>query len=497
MENLDKYFGNDLNQELDVSIVSVTMNRHTNLICAIHTWFELPVKEIIIIDWCSNIKFESIIPTYLKYNPNYKKIKIFRVEGYDRWVLTWAFNLGISLASSEYILKLDADILVDKYFFNINPITDNLFYRGKHEITRTYYLDGQLFIKKEYIEKIGYYNEKIITYGCDDYDLYKRLDKIGLKYNLIQGISHTHQEQFTRNENQDIDNLKIEIEKNKNLSDNNIFEAFNPLRYERKNNLFLFKDTNTGIENKKEYVFNGERFIVLKLFGNIRKRIQTLITTSCFAKEHNYKMYVIWNNEDCYNNSDFFDFFNYEKINFSFISNDYMLKTNFDYKKTLKSEHKFFDTKYNKIYIEGSESICILLRIFLPNHYSYYKNLKLSDKLQNIKRYIENNIINKYKYNIFYLEDDHKNSIDNIIKLLNQTIHKNIIICDNYDDYCYYDQKLNILCKDKYTFINTNDSIPLYTVINFYLFENAINIYGGNYLNLVDCNFGKNIINIY
>ena len=95
------------------------------------------------------------------------------------------------------------------------------------------------------------------------------------------------------------------------------------------------------------------------------------------------------------------------------------------------------------------------------------------------------------------MEDDHKNSIDNIIKLLNQTIHKNIIICDNYDDYCYYDQKLNILCKDKYTFINTNDSIPLYTVINFYLFENAINIYGGNYLNLVDCNFGKNIINMY
>ena len=80
MENLDKYFGNDLNQELDVSIVSVTMNRHTNLICAIHTWFELPVKEIIIIDWCSNIKFESIIPTYLKYNPNYKKLRFLELK---------------------------------------------------------------------------------------------------------------------------------------------------------------------------------------------------------------------------------------------------------------------------------------------------------------------------------------------------------------------------------------------------------------------------------
>jgi glycosyltransferase involved in cell wall biosynthesis len=133
----------------DVSIVSVTMNRHDNLISSLHTWLELPIKEIIIIDWCSDNKIEEFIPTYLKLNKNYKIIKFYYVEGFNTWVLTWAFNLGFNLATSEYILKIDADIIIDNNFFNLNIIPDNklIFFRGCWQQSNEMYINGQFFIK--------------------------------------------------------------------------------------------------------------------------------------------------------------------------------------------------------------------------------------------------------------------------------------------------------------------------------------------------------------
>lgn len=103
--------GINMVEDNDVSLISVSMNRHTSLIASLHLWIFLPVKEIVLIDWCSHTKLSLIIPSYLKDHEEFKKVRIFRVSGtlYPDRAPDKAYNLGINLSSSSYILKANDD----------------------------------------------------------------------------------------------------------------------------------------------------------------------------------------------------------------------------------------------------------------------------------------------------------------------------------------------------------------------------------------------------
>ena len=159
-----------------ISIVSCSMNRNANLAVALQSWLQLPVDEIVIVDWSSDEPVKNAISDL-----DDERITIVRVENEPAWVLTYAFNVGLRFASYSKIYKLDADIEVTPDFVERNSFTSQEFVRGNYEVALENDASDQIFINgsfganKSDLEAIGFYNELITTYGWDDSDLYERL----------------------------------------------------------------------------------------------------------------------------------------------------------------------------------------------------------------------------------------------------------------------------------------------------------------------------------
>lgn len=184
------------------SIVTACMNRNSNLKKAIPSWLDLPVDEIIIVDWSSD---EPVKETLKDIND--KRIKIIRVEKEKKWVLTYAFNVGLRFARYKSVIKLDADIQVSSDFLSKNRETSKTLVRGnwkaavdedKHDQK---FVNGSFIAPKEALKKVGYYNEFIRSYGWDDSDIYNRLVTQGglvSKYIDSSTILHLEQKQDER-----------------------------------------------------------------------------------------------------------------------------------------------------------------------------------------------------------------------------------------------------------------------------------------------------------
>lgn len=180
-----------------VSIVSCCMNRNDNLKKAVKTWTALNVDEIIIVDWSSTT---PVADTLSELNDS--RIKIVRVEGEEKWILTNAFNVGLRFARYSKIYKFDADIEVGVDFVNANYFNDTEYVRGNWATAVESGREDQKFVNgsfgapKEALKSIGYYNENIQTYGWDDSDIYQRLSlSANLKAKFVEQDSMLHLEQ--------------------------------------------------------------------------------------------------------------------------------------------------------------------------------------------------------------------------------------------------------------------------------------------------------------
>ena len=174
------------------SILTCCMNRNKNLKIALSTWLACPsVDEIVIVDWSSDEKVEDIIPEYT----NGKKIKIIRAEGQERWVLSWAFNLGSKFISNDTMAKIDADVLITPDFLTSHLSNNTDFYHGSWRVARTdneLHLNGQLLCKTKDFHEVNGYHEEITSYGWDDDDLYGRLIQKGLEEKYIDNNKIHH-----------------------------------------------------------------------------------------------------------------------------------------------------------------------------------------------------------------------------------------------------------------------------------------------------------------
>ena len=217
-----------------ISIVTACMNREENLLKVLPTWLKTEVSEIIIVDWSSDL------PLINKFrNIDDKRIKIIRIENEKKWILTHAFNVGLKFASYKTVFKLDSDIEIKDNFFTLNEFKDGEFIRGFWKlavdagITNQKFVNGTFAAKKNDLRQIGYYDERILTYGWDDSDIYYRLTlDHGLLGRLIEpnSIYHVDQLEAQRTAKQEINTnlflgqyLSTEYEgaKNKYLTINN------------------------------------------------------------------------------------------------------------------------------------------------------------------------------------------------------------------------------------------------------------------------------------
>jgi glycosyltransferase involved in cell wall biosynthesis len=174
-----------------VSLVTCARNRSENLVRALPSWLACPeILEIIIVDWTSDIP----VADYLKDNGiDDPKIKIVRVEGEDRWILSYAFNIGFQVARFDKIIKVDADIVLSKEFFQNVELSDSTYIAGDWRLAEKgqEFINGFFYVSRKNLLAINGFNEQITTYGWDDDDLYTRLSESGLKRISISS-EHIH-----------------------------------------------------------------------------------------------------------------------------------------------------------------------------------------------------------------------------------------------------------------------------------------------------------------
>lgn len=170
-----------------VTAVCAVKNREHVLQFSIPTWLKQHdyINEIIVVDWSSDHHIQV----------QNKKVQVIRVDREQYFNLGKAYNLAVTHATNEIILKLDADYVFNPYanYFEQNKLVPGSFITGDHRIGPTHdhhgfirNLNGFLHCYKSDFDAVGGYNENFVGYGYDDDDLYKRLRDYGLEHTRIQ-----------------------------------------------------------------------------------------------------------------------------------------------------------------------------------------------------------------------------------------------------------------------------------------------------------------------
>jgi hypothetical protein len=248
---------------MNVSVICACKNRYDALRVSLNSWLAFDeIKEIIIVDWSSDEPINHL--TKLD-----KRIKIIRVENEKYFNQPQPLNLAASLATGDYILKLDCDYIINPYFpfFESYLIDNNSFlcgqdsYECKHEYwdenlgayavnfygmdvgelmkyAHSYspyfkFLTGLCFVTRENYWKVGGYDERMGKYyAFEDDQMTKRLTMMGLECKKLEQnhtlihIPHPDKKRYENFEGygEDSDDNNIENVKRK-ISDPNTSDA--------------------------------------------------------------------------------------------------------------------------------------------------------------------------------------------------------------------------------------------------------------------------------
>ena len=271
---------------MTISLICACKNRNEALKISLTSWLlKKEITEIIIVDWSSDESLAAL--TKLD-----KRIKVISVPNQKYFNQPQPLNLAASIATGDYILKVDCDYIFNPYhnFFETYQIDENSFISGNHSMTKNYeyfdgeqyvidrsnmtmeeikeylnannpifkYLVGLLFVSRHNFIKIGGYNENLGKYyAYEDEEIFHRLSVLGLtekKLNFNYDILHIPHPDKKRTEN---------------------FEGYNPLHI---NELMHNMEGNTEDEKR----WNSEYALSLKHIEENKKNIP--LTDNYYAK---------------------------------------------------------------------------------------------------------------------------------------------------------------------------------------------------------------------
>jgi hypothetical protein len=180
-----------------ISLVTACMNRDGHLRQTLPQWLALPgVAEVVIVDWSNRTPLRDL---HLVDS----RVRVVRAEGEARWILSYAYNLGLSQAQHDTILKCDADCVPTAAVTSLIP-TEKAFYAGYWKTGAACgkpSVNGQCLFSRKQFEQVNGYSEVIRMYGRDDEDFYDRLIKAGygrreIPPSELSFIEHTQQERL-------------------------------------------------------------------------------------------------------------------------------------------------------------------------------------------------------------------------------------------------------------------------------------------------------------
>jgi len=165
------------------------MNRNDHLAQTIQQWLHRDwVEQVVVVDWSSSIPVAETLRDVPK-----DKISIIRAEGEEHWILSYAYNLGVSHAKCDQILKIDADCFVSDHLITQNHPDERTFCKGEPVGPPSgpgfdrakWAVLGQCFFTRAAFESVNGYNELLRGYGYDDVDFYFRLKAKGFSCEKI------------------------------------------------------------------------------------------------------------------------------------------------------------------------------------------------------------------------------------------------------------------------------------------------------------------------
>lgn len=174
------------NDNAFMSAITVVKNRYDILRFSIHSWLQDPsIKEFVIVNWSSDDMNQEQLSNLDS------RIKIVTVNGKEFFDCGGAMNVGVENATSDVIIKLDVDYVLNPFFSLSNWINinyDKEFLTGDWEqksvdnsVGFLEHLNGFVVCKKQHIIDAGMYMSNQDGYGWEDSDMYIKLEKLGLK----------------------------------------------------------------------------------------------------------------------------------------------------------------------------------------------------------------------------------------------------------------------------------------------------------------------------
>ncbi len=158
-----------------LSLVTACMNRDHHLRRSLPHWLALPgIDEVVIVDWSNRTPLDDLA----QLDP---RIRILRVEDEPRWVLPYAYNLGVARARGDLILKCDADCLPSPAVTHLTPAPGHFYagdWRSGAPVVKKC-VNGQCLFTRDQWSAVNGYSDLLRRYGHDDVDFYQRLVAAG------------------------------------------------------------------------------------------------------------------------------------------------------------------------------------------------------------------------------------------------------------------------------------------------------------------------------
>lgn len=176
---------------MSVSIFSAVHNRPEPLKYTVLSWlYRTVAKEIVLLDWHSDIPVKDIIQEAIKENcvrpkselHDWKdRLKIIRLTHEHPWRIGYASNTAASYCTGDILYKIDADCVLVNDGPTIIPPWG--FFNGnmncQHENDRGIF--GSFMMWTSDYWKVGGIDERFKSYGQEDQDLFNRLQDNNLK----------------------------------------------------------------------------------------------------------------------------------------------------------------------------------------------------------------------------------------------------------------------------------------------------------------------------
>ena len=296
---------------MNISLICACKNRYKPLRVSLTSWLLYDeIKEIIIVDWDSD---ESL--NHLSEIDD--RIKIVTVSDQKYFNQPQPLNIAASLATQEYILKVDCDYILNPYhnFFENYSVNQNNFVSGHHDHTSPEYIDpktgramfdktnmstddlltyvnsyshffkyltGMLLVSRENFIKVGGYNENFGKYyAFEDDEICDRLKLLGLEqqkikydYNWIH-IPHPDKKRFEnfegfyetgqKEELESLENGPVKWQTEYYFSQCHVNE--NKKMFSNPKEYFVDKKTKWNIQQIDDQHYYAEKIYSNKLFG--------------------------------------------------------------------------------------------------------------------------------------------------------------------------------------------------------------------------------------